>query len=114
MGEITHAVPFLRRKIVGCGLCVVLPPVFLLRSAAVMTLSANDCRLSPAAKNGWSVRKNPKDPRLVKLLERCVHAASIDVVDSLARVLGVEAADLLKPPLPTGRQKEKSRRSKDA
>jgi transcriptional regulator with XRE-family HTH domain len=54
------------------------------------------------------------DRTYISSLERCVYAASIDVVDSLARVLGVEAADLLKPPLPTGTEKKKSRRSKDA
>jgi transcriptional regulator with XRE-family HTH domain len=54
------------------------------------------------------------DRTYISSLERCVYAASIDVVDSLARVLGVEAADLLKPPLPTGRVKKKSHRSKDA
>jgi len=35
-----------------------------------MTLGANDCRLSPEAKNARSVRKNPKDSRLVKLRAR--------------------------------------------
>jgi transcriptional regulator with XRE-family HTH domain len=54
------------------------------------------------------------DRTYISSLERCVYAASIEVVDSLARVLGVEAADLLKPPLPTGRAKKKSHRSKDA
>jgi transcriptional regulator with XRE-family HTH domain len=54
------------------------------------------------------------DRTYISSLERCVYAASIDVVDSLARVLGVEAADLLRPPLPTDREKKKSRRSKDA
>ena len=32
----------------------------------------------------------------ISALERCVYAASIDVVDRLARELGVEASDLLK------------------
>jgi hypothetical protein len=76
MGEITHdgspsaekdcraSTPF------SCGVCVVLPPAFLLRSAAVMTLSANDCRLSSSVENARSVRKNPKDSRLVKLRAR--------------------------------------------
>ena len=54
------------------------------------------------------------DRTYISSLERCVYAASIEVVDSLARVLGVEAADLLKPPLPTGRVKKKSHRSNDA
>jgi hypothetical protein len=35
-----------------------------------MTLSANDCRLSSSVENARSVRKNPKDSRLVKLRAR--------------------------------------------
>ena len=35
------------------------------------------------------------DRTYVSSLERCVYAASIDVLDRLARELGVEAADLL-------------------
>ncbi len=38
------------------------------------------------------------DRPYISALERSVYAASIDVVDRLARVLGVEAADLLKRP----------------
>ena len=38
------------------------------------------------------------DRTYVSSLERCIYAASIDVVDRLARVLGVEAADLLQRP----------------
>ena len=38
------------------------------------------------------------DRTYISALERCVYAASIDVVDRLARVLGVDAADLLRPP----------------
>ena len=41
------------------------------------------------------------DRTYVSALERCVYAASIDVVARLARELGLEAADLLrKPPQP--------------
>lgn len=36
------------------------------------------------------------DRTYISALERCVYAASIDVVDRLARELGVEASDLLK------------------
>ncbi|MCB2080218.1 MAG: helix-turn-helix transcriptional regulator [Novosphingobium sp.] len=36
------------------------------------------------------------DRTYISSLERCVYAAGIDVVDRLARELGVEAADLLK------------------
>ncbi len=35
------------------------------------------------------------DRTYISALERCVYAATIDVVDRLARVLGVDAADLL-------------------
>ncbi|MBI5263844.1 MAG: helix-turn-helix transcriptional regulator [Bradyrhizobium sp.] len=38
------------------------------------------------------------DRTYISSLERCRYAAGIDVVDSLARVLGVEAADLLTRP----------------
>lgn len=38
------------------------------------------------------------DRTYISALERSVYAASIDVVDRLARVLGVDAADLLKRP----------------
>lgn len=36
------------------------------------------------------------DRTYISALERCVYAASIDVVDRLATALGVEAADLLR------------------
>jgi transcriptional regulator with XRE-family HTH domain len=39
------------------------------------------------------------DRTYISALERCVYAASIDVVDRLARELDVEAADLLQRPL---------------
>ncbi len=38
------------------------------------------------------------DRTYVSALERCVYAASIDVVDRLATVLGIEAWELLRPP----------------
>ena len=38
------------------------------------------------------------DRTYISALERSVYAAGIDVVDRLARVLGVEAADLLRRP----------------
>ena len=40
------------------------------------------------------------DRTYISSLERCVYAASIDVLDRLACVLGVEAADLLRRPPP--------------
>ena len=45
------------------------------------------------------------DRTYISSLERSVYAAGIDVVDRLARVLGVEAADLLRRPPPTGDKK---------
>ena len=47
------------------------------------------------------------DRTYISSLERCVYAAGIDVVDRLARCLGVEAADLLTRP-PAGPKKKKS------
>jgi transcriptional regulator with XRE-family HTH domain len=38
------------------------------------------------------------DRTYISALERCVYAAGIDVVDRLARELGVEAADMLRRP----------------
>ena len=38
------------------------------------------------------------DRTYVSSLERQVYAASIDLLDRLAKALGIEAADLLKPP----------------
>lgn len=38
------------------------------------------------------------DRTYISSLERCVYGATIDVVDRLAGVLGVEASDLLRRP----------------
>ena len=40
------------------------------------------------------------DRTYISSIERCVYAASVDVVDRLANGLGLEAADLLKRPEP--------------
>lgn len=46
------------------------------------------------------------DRTYVSSLERCIYNASIDVVERLAVVLGVEASDLLKrPPAETALEK---------
>jgi ribosome-binding protein aMBF1 (putative translation factor) len=48
------------------------------------------------------------DRTYISSLERCIYAAGIDVVDQLARALGMEAADLLrKPDLPARKTKSK-------
>jgi transcriptional regulator with XRE-family HTH domain len=44
------------------------------------------------------------DRTYVSSIERCRYSAGVDVVDRIARVLGVEAADLLKRPLPEGKK----------
>lgn len=45
------------------------------------------------------------DRTYISALERGVYGATIDMVDKLAKVLGVEAADLLKPPTKRSRPK---------
>ena len=45
------------------------------------------------------------DRTYISALERSVYAAGIDVVDRLARVLGMEAADLLQRPTAPGKSK---------
>ncbi|WP_065755786.1 helix-turn-helix domain-containing protein [Bradyrhizobium paxllaeri] len=47
------------------------------------------------------------DRTYISSLERNLYAASIDVLDRIARVLGVEASDLLKRP-PTAPKKHRS------
>ena len=54
------------------------------------------------------------DRTYISAVERSVYAASIDVVDRLARGLGVEAADLLRrPPAPTTVGKKQRRAVND-
>jgi transcriptional regulator with XRE-family HTH domain len=48
------------------------------------------------------------DRTYISALERSVYAASIDVVDKLAEVLGVEAADLLKRASTSGDKKSRN------
>ncbi len=51
------------------------------------------------------------DRTYISALERSVYAAGIDVVDRLARVLGVEAADLLARPASDTSERKKGRNS---
>jgi transcriptional regulator with XRE-family HTH domain len=48
------------------------------------------------------------DRTYISALERSVYAAGIDVVDRLARVLGLEAADLLRRPSSSSRRSKTS------
>ncbi|MBV9561819.1 MAG: helix-turn-helix transcriptional regulator [Bradyrhizobium sp.] len=49
------------------------------------------------------------DRTYISAIERSLYAVSIDVLDKLSRALDVEAADLLKRPQQTGKEKKKSR-----
>ena len=49
------------------------------------------------------------DRTYISSLERSVYAAGIDVVDRLAKVLGIEAAELLRRPEPTQRKSPTSK-----
>jgi transcriptional regulator with XRE-family HTH domain len=48
------------------------------------------------------------DRTYISALERCVYAAGIDVVDRLARALGLEAAELLKQPQSNLKEKKRT------
>jgi transcriptional regulator with XRE-family HTH domain len=48
------------------------------------------------------------DRTYISALERSVYAASIDVLDRIARVLNVDASDLLKRPAPTATKRGRS------
>ena len=50
------------------------------------------------------------DRTYISMIERSRNAVSIDVLAALAGGLGVEPADLLKPPPLSGDQKKKARR----
>jgi transcriptional regulator with XRE-family HTH domain len=40
----------------------------------------------------------------ISSIERCRYSAGVDVINRIARILGVEAADLLKRPLPESKK----------
>lgn len=51
------------------------------------------------------------DRTYVSSLERRIYSATIDIVDKLARVLGVEASDLLKRPSTDSTERKRARPS---
>jgi transcriptional regulator with XRE-family HTH domain len=53
------------------------------------------------------------DRTYISSLERKIYAASIDIVDRLAQVLGVEAADLLRRPSQSRRNKASAEQASD-
>ena len=54
------------------------------------------------------------DRTYVSSLERRIYSATIDIVDKLARVLGVEASDLLKRPLTDSTERKRARASSNS
>lgn len=62
----------------------------------VFALNLRRCRQAARMSQEELAHRAEIDRTYISALERCVYAASIDVVDRLAAQLGVEAADLLK------------------
>ena len=71
----------------------------------VLALNLKTLRQAKAMSQEELAHEAKIDRTYISALERCIYAAGIDVVDSLARVLGVEAADLLTRPSPTNDKK---------
>jgi transcriptional regulator with XRE-family HTH domain len=64
----------------------------------VLALNLKTLRLARAMSQEELAHGAQIDRTYISALERCRYAASIEVVDRLADVLGVEAADLLTRP----------------
>lgn len=64
----------------------------------VLALNLRNCRQAQELSQEELAHRAEIDRTYISSLERCVYAASIDVLDRLAHVLGVEAADLLRRP----------------
>jgi transcriptional regulator with XRE-family HTH domain len=68
----------------------------------VLALNLRERRLAQGLSQEELAHRADLDRTYVSSLERCVYAATVDVVDKLAQVLGVDPSDLLKRP--TGRR----------
>src|SRR6516225_6102867 len=92
-----------------CVVCVAvnlrLRAVFVVRD--VLALNLRRLRQAKGLSQEELAHEADIDRTYVSALERSVYAAGIDVVDRLARALGVEAADLLRRP-PSSRADDKS------
>ena len=66
----------------------------------VLALNVRKYRRDQGLSQEELAHRSSIDRTYISSIERCVYAASIDVVDRLARELGVEAADLLQRPTP--------------
>ena len=64
----------------------------------VFALNLRKCRQAAGLSQEELAHRAQIDRTYISALERCVYAASIEVVDRLAAQLGVEASDLLKRP----------------
>jgi transcriptional regulator with XRE-family HTH domain len=70
----------------------------------VLALNLRELRQAKGLSQEELAHQAEIDRTYVSALERTVYAAGIDVVDRLARVLGVEVADLLKRPTPKAKK----------
>jgi transcriptional regulator with XRE-family HTH domain len=64
----------------------------------VLALNLRKCRRAKGLSQEELADRAKIDRTYVSAIERSVYAATIDVVDRLARGLGIEAADLLRRP----------------
>ena len=64
----------------------------------VLALNLRKCRQAKGLSQEELADRAKIDRTYVSAIERSVYAATIDVIDRLARGLGVEAADLLRRP----------------
>jgi transcriptional regulator with XRE-family HTH domain len=64
----------------------------------VLALNLRKCRQAKGLSQEELADRAKIDRTYVSAIERSVYAATIDVVDRLARGLGIEAADLLRRP----------------
>ncbi|AZG78393.1 helix-turn-helix domain-containing protein [Methylocystis rosea] len=69
----------------------------------VLALNLRKCRQAQRLSQEELAHRAEIDRTYISSIERRVYAASIDVVDRLARELGLEAADLLRKPARTAR-----------
>lgn len=69
----------------------------------VLALNLRKCRQTQRLSQEELAHRAKIDRTYISSIERRVYAASIDVVDRLARELGLEAADLLRKPTRTAR-----------
>jgi transcriptional regulator with XRE-family HTH domain len=80
----------------------------------VMALNLRKLRRAKRLSQEELAHRAKLDRTYISSLERSLYAATIDVVDRLARVFGVEAADLLRRPSTDSSERKKTRSSSSA